>query len=313
MKLRPLIFGLATFIPGIGKLFLKGTGGTNSARYCYSVWLRHLVKAKENHLETNPGVVAELGPGDSIGIGLSALLSGTESYRAFDIVKYANNEKNIEIFEGLINLFNQRENIPDDVEFPFVLPHLDSYKFPSHILTDERLKKALDPERVERIRNDIQRLNDPSSSIQYVVPWNHQKMIQENVIDMIFSQAVLEHVDHLQETYRVLYRWLKPGGYMSHVIDFKSHNITSTWNGHWMYSEWMWKLIRGKRSYLINREPHSVHVRIINRLQLQIVTDIQLKSTSAIAREHLAQHYRELSEDDLTTEASFIQAMKKTN
>lgn len=32
---------------------------------------------------------------------------------------------------------------------------------------------------------------------------------------MIFSQAVLEHVDDLEHTYKTLYRWLKKGGIMS--------------------------------------------------------------------------------------------------
>src|SRR5689334_3926898 len=53
-----------------------GTGGSSSARYCYSVWLRHLSMAARLGLNTDPKDVAELGPGHSIGVGLAALLSG---------------------------------------------------------------------------------------------------------------------------------------------------------------------------------------------------------------------------------------------
>jgi len=82
MKLKQLIFGMATFVPGIYQLRAKGTGGTDSARYCYSVWLRHLVMAKRNGLNPYPRIVAELGPGDSLGIGLAALISGCDKYFA---------------------------------------------------------------------------------------------------------------------------------------------------------------------------------------------------------------------------------------
>ena len=37
-------------MPGVNQLREKGTGGTNSARYCYSIWLRPLVMAKKNGL-----------------------------------------------------------------------------------------------------------------------------------------------------------------------------------------------------------------------------------------------------------------------
>ncbi len=91
MNVKQLLYGVATFVPGFKKLRIRGTGGTISARYCYSVWMRHLVIAKENGLNTSPRIVAELGPGDSLGIGLAALIGGCDRYFAFDIVRFANN------------------------------------------------------------------------------------------------------------------------------------------------------------------------------------------------------------------------------
>jgi len=40
MPIKSLIRGVITFLPGLHDWRSKGTGGTNSARYCYSVWLR---------------------------------------------------------------------------------------------------------------------------------------------------------------------------------------------------------------------------------------------------------------------------------
>jgi len=105
MKIRPLIFGIASYFPVINRYGAKGTGGTDSARYCYSVWLRHLVMAKRNGLGPFPRVVAELGPGDSLGIGLAALLSGCDRYFALDVVDHANARSNLEIFDELVELF----------------------------------------------------------------------------------------------------------------------------------------------------------------------------------------------------------------
>ena len=74
--LKQMAIGMATWLPGRANLWVGATGGTVSARYCYGVWLRHMKMAREAGLDTNPRVVAELGPGDSLGIGLAALLAG---------------------------------------------------------------------------------------------------------------------------------------------------------------------------------------------------------------------------------------------
>lgn len=76
LQLKPLALlkRIATFIPGIERLACRYSGGTISARYCYFVWLRHLVKAYENGLKTRFNRVAELGPGDSLGVGLAAMI-----------------------------------------------------------------------------------------------------------------------------------------------------------------------------------------------------------------------------------------------
>lgn len=313
MNIKPLLKGIATYIPGLYKLASRGTGGTISARYCYSVWLRHLTMAYKNGLSTQPDAIAELGPGDSLGIGLAALISGANNYYAFDIVEYARNKRNIEIFDELVNLFKKREKIPDETEFPRVKPYLESYEFPNHILTDERLNEALKQDRIESIRNALLNLgsgNRNNIQISYFVPWYDSKVIKEESIDMIYSQAVMEHVDDLAYTYEVLYRWLKPGGFMSHVIDFKSHGTAKEWNGHWAYSDFVWRLIEGKKHYLLNRQPHSAHISLLQKFGFEVVCDMKTKDTSGIERKHLASRFKNMSDDDLITSTAFIQAVK---
>src|SRR6185295_10726374 len=83
IRIRPLLFGLASRVPGVTTLFRRGAGGIPSPRYCYSVWLRHLVAAHQAGITSLPKSVGELGPGDSLGTGFAALLSGAERYYAF--------------------------------------------------------------------------------------------------------------------------------------------------------------------------------------------------------------------------------------
>jgi SAM-dependent methyltransferase len=308
MRLKKIVQGLATYLP-ITKFIQRRTGGSDDARYCYSVWLRHLTNARRAGLPTDPKIVAELGPGDSLGIGLAALLSGAEQYYAFDVREFANNERNARIFDTLCELFAARAPIPDSNEYPEARPRLDDYGFPHQLLTDERLSRSLDPERLASIRASIADRSD-RSKVRYVVPWHDFQGLPAESVDMVYSQAVLEHVDDLPATYTAIHRWLKRGGTMSHQIDFRSHGTAEGWNGHWTYSDLTWRIMRGKRPYLINRAPCSTHLRLIREAGFEILTTVPARSDSAVPRTSLAPRFRGLSDDDLTTSGLFVQARK---
>jgi hypothetical protein len=154
-QLTQLIYVLAISLRGADRYRAAGTGGTSSARYCYSVWLRHLTMARNNGLNPHPSVVAELGPGDSLGIGLAALISGCEKYFALDIVEFADTDRNLKIFDDLVELFRKKEPVPGLDEFPEVKPRLERYDFPGDILDESRLKNALEESRLANIRKSI--------------------------------------------------------------------------------------------------------------------------------------------------------------
>ena len=77
-----------------------------------------------------PGVVAELGPGNSLGIGLSTLLSGADRYHAFDVVPHAQVNHNLAVLDELIALFKARADIPGPAEFPQVARCCRATPFP---------------------------------------------------------------------------------------------------------------------------------------------------------------------------------------
>jgi hypothetical protein len=283
MIIKPVVKGLLTFVPGAARVLPKGrTGGTNRASYCLEVWLKHLALLRAAGMSATPRTLAELGPGDSIGVGLAALLSGVERYYALDVVRFSNVDSNLAIFDELA-----------------------------------ALAKAADPslsgERAARIRAAIA---SPGSggggvTIKYMVPWSDVRAIEPESVDAIVSHAVLEHVVDLESTYRALALWLKPGGMMSHQIDLTSHNVAEKWNGYRAYPEFLWKAIAGRRPYLINRQPCSVHLDLLEKNGFEIVSTKRVDRTDGIARSQLSRRWKNISDADLACSDLTVQARKR--
>src|SRR5262249_43544259 len=152
-----------------------------------------------------------LGPGDSIGMGLAALLCGARCYVALDIVPFAVKADLPTIFQELVWMFSKCEAIPNHQEFPGVRPRLQSYEFPHHLIDCSDLDS-----RAESIRRELHNGLNKDGLISYRVPWNSPDVIECGSLDLIFSQAALEHIDALEKTYMAMSGWLKPGGYASH-------------------------------------------------------------------------------------------------
>ena len=307
LRIKAIIKGIIRYLPGQSSL--EGTGGTISARYCYSVWLRHLTILHELGLNTQTNVIAELGPGDSIGIGLAALFSCSKKYYALDVVDRFNCKRNLQIFNKIIDLFSNREDIPNDDEFPMMAPRLKSYKFPCDVLTEEWFSNWFNEKRINLIRDNLLNLSQirqEESLIRYICPWNNSQDLNSESIDMIFSQAVLEHVEDLEGTYKAIFRLLKKGGMMSHQIDFKNHGVSDVWNGQWSYSDFVWKLIKSNRPYLINREPLSTHIDLLKSCRFKIVCILPERNTKGINRSQLAKRFKFISDEDLITSSAYI-------
>jgi SAM-dependent methyltransferase len=311
VKVGQLLYGIATFVPGISAIFGRGGGDSQSARYCYSVYLRHLKMAMSSGLTSCPKVVAELGPGNSIGIGLAALIAGSERYHAFDVVAHASIDRNLTVFEELVALFRARADVPGGDELPQVAPVLSEYGFPAALLDEAHLAAALDDARLDRIRESIRHPGAAGSMIDYRAPWFAARVVERDGVDMVFSQAVLEHVDDLPTAYRAMWQWLRPGGFLSHQIDFRCHNTAHDWNGHWRYSDRVWSLIKGRRYYLLNREPYSTHLKLMADNGFRVVAETRLRLESRLDPRDLADRFRHLTDDDLTTGGAYVRAIKE--
>jgi hypothetical protein len=345
MRLKPLLFGLATVVPGVYAALSRPTGGTDSPRYCYTVWLRHLVTARAAGLERHPSVVAEMGPGDSLGVGLAALISGADAYYAVDVVQRADVDMCLRVFDGVLELFERCARLPDAVEYPRVRPTLTSYEFPHELFEGDALRRALDPVRVKRLRAAVAALGttsgpdqpgedaprvgadrEPSTTtsrrsvvtregqptrsvITYVDP-AHADVIPAGAVDLVISQGVLEYPDDLRATHEQIARWLRPGGVASHAVDFGAHQTSNAWDGHWTISDFGWACLRGRQPYFLNRVPHSGHLEAMRSAGLAIVSDRIETQPPQAARSALAPRFAGLSDADRSIRCAFIQARK---
>ena len=283
---------------------------TDYARYCYSVWLRHLVLAYENGLRSYPKVILELGPGASLGVGLAALVAGADRYYGLDIERGVDAVRDLGVFDRLVELFRRREPIPGREEFPLVQPSLESWKFPAFVFEDGSLERALVPERLHDLRLQVARCEQGCSDLCYVVGSNAGQNIPEQAVDFVISQAVMERVKDLERAYRTIAHWLRPGGFSSHAIDFAEPLTSIFWNGNWARSDLIWGLMQGRRASWSNREPHSTHIQCMNAAGLHILTDVVSKDRGGLPRERLRARYRSLDQEDLLTRSAYILALK---
>ena len=158
---------------------------------------------------------------------------------------------------------------------------------------------------MHRLRNASSRLSD-QQCLSYRAPWTSPADVPPGSLDLVFSQAVLQYVDRLDRAYRAMFTWLKPGGYASHATGLGANDISPYWNGHWSCSERQWKVVRGRREYLLNREPISTHMRLGRQAGFDILHVDTEQNHNGLPRTKLAHPFRDLPEEDLLTSGAMI-------
>jgi SAM-dependent methyltransferase len=287
--------------------------GLSTAPYCYAVWMRHLIQLYDFGPCPFPRTVVEIGPGSSLGVGLAALLSGVEQYYALDAVPHADLSRNGVILDDLLQMFLNQTPVPDPKSFPDLGPPLPSHAFPAHILSHVNAEESLAEGRLQQIRRDLQHLPEQDGNQRIFYLTGNRKDLPPPIcgsVDWILSQFVMEHVDDLSGAYAKFYEILKPGGLMTHHIDFRAHWTAYEWNGYWTYEDWTWRLIRGKRPYFINRAPLSEHLSCLSRAGFDVLGVKGTEGPCDFPRDRLALRFRHLTDADLKTMTAMIAARR---
>ena len=315
--LRLMLGGLKSYFPVLHAGY-KGAVGHTTGAYCYSVWLRHLSIITKVVPSFAPKVVVELGPGDSLGLGCAALLSGAEQYIGLDVVAHADAEHDTKVLAELVDLFQHHTPIPDGRLFPNLEPKLSSYSFPNRLFSADGSRRIrLEPKRLEAIRAalvDRQNVLYDNVPVGYTAPWGPHTLDRQSV-DLVITQAVLQDMGHdparseLAGTFQAMSRWLRKGGVMSHQINFAFPG-GAHWNHHWRYSDAAWRCVRGNRPFFENRVPLSGYLTLCEENDFEILS-VKKVEEDGLPRELAAPRFRDLSEEDFRTSSAHVVAVKR--
>lgn len=299
IRLKPLLGGLATRIaPPVAVTMGRRNQPRVNAAYYYTVWMRHVCSAAHFDCWPAPTTVLEIGPGTALGTGIAALLSGVQQYIAYDASPILSPDFDEELWAGLLTLFRERRDFAEKDRIVL------STAFPRHLLPDDLIQQTLSAARLDRVQSSIQQRID---LVRYLSDF---ASLPSDSVDYLFSHSVLEHVADLATMYQAMWRCLRPGGVMTHSIDFSAHGTSPYWNGHWTVPDFVWHLMQGKRIYFINREPASTHRALLEQTGFEIRGFHCTTLASPLTRNDLAPRFRQLAESDFTTCSAFIVARK---
>ena len=309
IRIYPILRGLSSYVLPRQLFTRPGTGGSFSAEYCYSVWLRHLVHLHRNGLIQSAAElrqVAEIGPGDSLGTGMAALYTGAQQYRALDIIRHADIHANRRVNDKLLELFLQRTDIPHEA-FTDLSPALSAYHFPGELL---RVDASACWKLHEHIRHSLGQSEQADTPIRYILDWMDEKVTPSGELDLIFSQAAMEHVADIRLAYRLMHRMLRKGGIISHQVDFRAHEMTDEWDGHFYIGPRTWKLLAHGRKYPMNRLPLSAHLQALTDSGFRLSAVVKQTGASTRPGQEPAVPGVHFDPDDRVTMGALIQAVK---
>lgn len=225
--------------------------------------------------------VIELGPGPDLGTGIVILALGAKSYTAVD--------KNKLIHKTPSSFYN------------VLLSHLE--KFPEYI----NAQKAVDNLQQTDFNENFRYIWDPRFSLQ--------KLPSEK-FNILVSQAVLEHLANVRETFRTLYYKLVSNAIMVHEVDLGAHTALIRRLdplNHLRYSDMVWNLLRFDGSP--NRLRMTDYQNILDQLGFEEIETKQIivldKEYVKKSKPHLSKKFRTYPDEDIETKSFHLLATKK--
>lgn len=131
-----------------------------------------------------------------------------------------------------------------------------------------------------------------------------------SAVDLVYSRAVLEHVNQLAETYADMRSALRPNGISIHQVDLKSHGLHKANPLDFLaWPNWLWNLMYGFKG-VPNRWRKFHHLRAAEKAGLDIrmvaVTTRIAQSEVEAIRPYLDKSFRYLEPDELAAEGFWL-------
>ncbi len=223
--------------------------------------------------------IVELGPGDTMATGLFFLAYGAARVVCFDRFKLiVNSPKNTLIARQILSILQQ-----------LILQTILSF--------DNQGQMSLDRTR-----------------LQYQHSLNEKIGLENNSVDIIVSNAVLEHVQNLDALFASMYRILKPGGLMVHAADLKSHDLHHTTELDFLtVPDWLWWLMTFYRG-APNRKRWSHYKNLLDAHDFKltffkVTSRFPLEAISTL-RLSYPEHAKRFSDEDLSSGGFLFTARK---
>ena len=156
---------------------------------------------------------------------------------------------------------------------------------------------------------DINAALDSVCSKYYVDGVASLRKMKRNSYDLIYSQAVLEHIrfDEFKDVMAECYRLLKPEGVMSHVVDFQDHLGGGLNNLRFSSALWEKKWFSQDGGFYTNRIRLAEMVSIVEQIGF-VVEVIEKRSWNRlpISRNSLSNEFKDLSDEDLLVSGAHL-------
>lgn len=247
--------------------------------YALKVFIGHLTRAGLLDKEKNSNkTVMELGPGESLFTALLAKSHGFERSLLVDVGD-------------------------------FTLPDIETYKSLAYWLTKEGLPcPSID--NCDSVASMLTVLNS-----QYLTHGlSSLKELPDDSVDLVFSQAVLEHVRKHQfvETFKELWRIMKLEGVSTHVVDFKDHLEQSLNNLRFRDRTWEADWFAPSSGFYTNRIRLSEMVKLIENqgFKVEVVEKTEWKVVP-LPRSKLDTQFRALNEEELKVSGATLRLFKQ--
>lgn len=221
------------------------------------------IRNNDRHYSFKDKVILEIGPGNTLLLAIIFIVNGADRIYLVDRFKQIYNDSlNLTLYNQFVK--NLRINHPN----------YDIKDFQS-------IKNKI----IYCSKNPIETFN---------------KLRKESV-DLIFSNAVLEHVSELNLTIKKISILLKQGGYTFHHVDLKDHyhTIDKCYLNFLKYSDRIWNFIGNT-----NRIRYSDYIFLFNKYKFKILEIDQHKTKSLLKineiKSSFNKRFRNLRENDLS-------------
>ena len=239
---------------------------------CFDEYFEHLGVAQSDRAGFLRGKrLLEYGPGDVPGVAILMVAHGAEQVVCVDrfpLVKMS--PKNVEIVKLML------ERLPDEARQRADL----CFRQPG------RPESGFNPRYIDYLVR-------PSGLSGF-----------SDEADLVFSRAVLEHVNDLPASILDMYAALKPGGVSIHLVDLKSHGLHRVNPLDFLeWPDWLWSLMYSEKG-VPNRLRVDAYREAVSQSGFECVALKPTLRATAVdiqaVRPRLAKRFRNLSDEDLS-------------